>query len=220
MGQAWITREWYDASDLTAKGKPKRKRNKVVDMTTKGVQGGDRFVVEWLDPDGSRRAEKIAGVGRPAKSLAIERWNDVNQRLQRGKRGRKVRKKTQKTWAEFRAKFIAAVLTTKSATSQRLLTGAIARFERISQPKLMRDIDTEMIDGYRATRSHERGKKRCSTMSPASVNKDLRYLRVIMRKATKWGYLRRCPDFEFFREPRSERTLRHTRAFRRDLCGR
>jgi integrase len=42
-----------------------------------------------------------------------------------------------------------------------------------------------------------------STISPATVNKEMRHLRAVLRKAFKWGYLPKgMPDFEFQREPK------------------
>ncbi len=41
------------------------------------------------------------------------------------------------------------------------------------------------------------------TVSPTTVNKDLRHLRAVLKKAHRWGYLPQMPDFSdcFLREP-------------------
>jgi integrase len=63
-------------------------------------------------------------------------------------------------------------------------------------------VSTQTIDEYRAKRRADRGKKQGDTISPASVNKELRHLRAILKKAHKWGYLPTMPDFQFEKEPR------------------
>src|SRR5208337_249625 len=53
----------------------------------------------------------------------------------------------------------------------------------------------------RAKRRTEQGKKAGTLVSPATLNKELRHLKAILRKAKKWKYLPEMPDFEFEREP-------------------
>jgi hypothetical protein len=60
-------------------------------------------------------------------------------------------------------------------------------------------IKTQAIDAYRATRT-ERGKKAGNLVSAATIDKDLRHLRAVLKKAFKWGYLLAVPDFQFERE--------------------
>ncbi len=38
-------------------------------------------------------------------------------------------------------------------------------------------------------------------VSPATVNKELRSLRAVVRKAVRWGYLAKAPEIEFLKEP-------------------
>jgi integrase len=57
-------------------------------------------------------------------------------------------------------------------------------------------------------------------LSPASVNKDLRALKVCMRKAEKWGQVDRAPSFELLREPERDPFFIDDAAFRAlyDAC--
>ena len=57
-----------------------------------------------------------------------------------------------------------------------------------------------MVDKYIAQRLSERGKKEDSTTSPATVNKELRALKRIMRVAVSWKLLAECPKIEFVKE--------------------
>jgi integrase len=53
---------------------------------------------------------------------------------------------------------------------------------------------------YAATRRSEPGKKPDSHVSVSTVNKELRHLKAVLRKAAAWEYLPKLPDFEFLRE--------------------
>jgi hypothetical protein len=38
------------------------------------------------------------------------------------------------------------------------------------------------------------------TVSPATVNKELRHLRVVLRRAVRWNYLAKIPEIDFLKE--------------------
>jgi integrase len=71
----------------------------------------------------------------------------------------------------------------------------------------MSSITTAMIDQFIAARRKDSGRKRALdenqpvTVSPATINHDLRHLRAVLAKAHKWEYLPKLPDFEKVREP-------------------
>jgi len=54
-------------------------------------------------------------------------------------------------------------------------------------------VRTATIDGFIAQRSREPGKKKGTTLSPASVNKDLRHLKAVLKVACEWGYVSAVP---------------------------
>ena len=88
------------------------------------------------------------------------------------------------------------------ASTRRLVLEALEQFERVINPKRIGAIKTQTIDEYRSNRRGDRGKKKGDKISPATVNRELRHLRAILRKAFKWGYLPTMPDFQFEKEPR------------------
>ena len=78
----------------------------------------------------------------------------------------------------------------------------------------MTAINSEAVDDYVAKRRKERGKKRDSTVSKATINKELRHLRAIFRKAQLWGYVKIAPQITFFRSVKLTLGLSETNAGR------
>ena len=74
-------------------------------------------------------------------------------------------------------------------------------FERIIKPARVSAITSRTFAEYVATRQAEQSRKDGPKVSPATVNKELRTLRAIVRKAHKWGYLARIPEIDFLKEP-------------------
>ncbi len=58
-----------------------------------------------------------------------------------------------------------------------------------------------MIDNFVSKRRTERGLKRGSTVSPATVNKELRHVKATLRIAHDWGYLPNVPKIRMLKEP-------------------
>jgi integrase len=76
----------------------------------------------------------------------------------------------------------------------------MAHFARLCKPGKVASIRTATIDDYKAKRRLERGRRKGETVSPATINKELRHLKAVLRKAYKWKYLPELPDFEMARE--------------------
>lgn len=154
---------------------------------------GDKapWCVGWLDPDGKRKSQSIG-----AKSNAEKFARKTEGQLAAGT----YESKSRATWELFVNQYESKVLTGMSPANKSGAQSAMNNFERLAKPGRMHTINTATIDGFIAARRVEkvRGKK---TPTAATVNRDLRYLRSILRKAHKWGYIARVPDFAFLREP-------------------
>ena len=112
----------------------------------------------------------------------------------------RIRLPTRPVGNSFEKSYEAKVVVKKADRTQQEIKTALDHVERISQLGDMRRINTETIDDYIAARRKERGKKG-ETVSPATINKELRHLRAALRKAHRWGYLPLVPDFDFEAEP-------------------
>ena len=154
------------------------------------------WVVYWNDPDGIRR-EQTCGVGRDGWLQAEKEKVRIHEQLLEGKSA----VPTEVRWCDFRDAFEENTLSRRAASTKGVVRTAMAHFERIVNPSKMTGISTRSIDAYCATRLKEPGKRTGDTVSPATVNKELRHLKTILRKANQWGYLPLLPSFAFEREP-------------------
>ncbi len=155
------------------------------------------WIVYWNDPDGKRRS-KSCGPGREGWRLAEKERQRLHGELVTGtyedaKGG---------AWADFRVEYEAKILSGKDAGTRRCTVQAVKHFERIVKPARLTSIRTQTIDDYIATRRRERGKKKGDTVSPATVNKELRHLKAVLRIANEWGYLPKLPKVRMLKEPR------------------
>jgi integrase len=162
--------------------------------------GADKasYYVGWIDPEGKRRC-KSCGPGAKGKSIAAK----VRQRIEAELLTGTYQDRSKRTWGEFRQEFESKVLERLAPRSRNEVKTALDTFERIAKPGKMATIKTSTIDSFIAIRRTEAGKKKGDLISPATTNKDLRHLRVALRKARKWGYLAAVPDFDFEKEHQS-----------------
>jgi hypothetical protein len=154
------------------------------------------WYVGWFDPEGKKRC-KSCGPGAKGKSNAEKLRTKREAELLTGT----YQANDRKTWEEFRKEYDEKVLPGMAVRSRAEVTAALGHFERIVKPKRVAAIKTTTVDEFTAKRRSEPGKYRCSTVSPATVNKDLRHLRAALRKAHRWGYLPTVPYFDMEKEP-------------------
>ncbi|MBT6155803.1 MAG: tyrosine-type recombinase/integrase [Planctomycetaceae bacterium] len=153
---------------------------------------------EWNEPDGTRRI-KSCGPGPDGRRLAELMADRIKSQLKLGTY--ESDKRADKTWLEFREEYLEKVASRNAAETYRVTVDALNHFERIAKPKLLRNITTQTIDKFVAARQKERGLRKGDTVSPATVNKELRVVRAAVRKARKWKFLAELPEIEFIREP-------------------
>ena len=198
MSKAWVTREWIDADG-------KRKRAKC-DPGVKGIGKADSFVVEYLDPTGKRRREKIGIRGKPGKNAGDDRADAITASILAGT----YEAKNRSTWAEFRAEFESKVMAGMEPGTAMATRIALDHFQRIVNPVRMESITSKTFADYVAKRRqeprHKPSKRRkadadakSEPVSKATVNKELRHLKAVLRKAHKWGFIDRMPDIELLK---------------------
>ena len=147
--------------------------------------------VGWIDPDGKRKSKRIG-----SKSQAGKFRRKIEGQLAAGT----YQSPSSKQWPQFREDYEQRILQRQAVRSREPTLTAFKHFERISKPRKMTAITTKTIDEFIARRQQDRGKKKNSTVSPATVNRDLRHLKAALGVAHDWGYLPTVPKFRMLRE--------------------
>jgi integrase len=153
------------------------------------------WYVGYLDPDGKRRCESC-GPGAFGKHNAEKLRRKREAELIEGT----YRSKIRTTWADFRAEYESKILDGMEPGSRDAARYALNHFERIIKPVRMRALVSKTFADYTADRRKEEGLKPKTLVSAATVNKELRTLRAAVRKAHRWGYLHKLPEFDFLKE--------------------
>ena len=154
---------------------------------------GDKaaWSVGWYDPDRKKRSKKIG-----AKSRAEKYARKLEGQLEAGVYLRQ----SAKRWPDFRKEYDTKILPRLAVRSRESVQTSLGHFERIIGPGKISAISTSTIDGFVAVRQMERGLKPDSIVSPATVNRDLRHLKAVLRVANEWGYLPTVPKIRKVRE--------------------
>ena len=140
---------------------------------------GNPWSVGWYDPSGKRR-EKQIGTKTHAKSFR----DKINGELATATYESII----PINWKNFQMEFERDALASRKPSTVVQYRIALKHFERIINPKRLKDISSKTFDEYTARRLKERGSKPGSTVSRATVNAELRVFRLMMRLAVKWKH--------------------------------
>ena len=160
-------------------------------------QGADAasWYVSWTDPNG-KQCRKSCGPGKVGKSAANRLADTTHSQLVTGT----YQAKEKKSWADFRAAYETKIVNRFEGKSKQAILDTLKVFERVAKPKLVSAITTDVIDQFATVRLAEKG-IRGRTLSPATVNKDLRYIKAMMRIAHDWGLVATVPKLRFLKQP-------------------
>jgi integrase len=150
----------------------------------------------WRSPDGKQHSKSF-GKGTSGKRAASSFAKTVEAELHL----RTYARKSETTWDSFYSEYVGSVVSRLGASHAETTLRSLAPFVRIAKPRRMSSIDTRMIDAFIAVRRTERGREVGSSLSPAALHKDLRYLRAALRIARDWGLITTLPKFRFPRVP-------------------
>jgi integrase len=154
------------------------------------------YYVGWYEPDG-RRKGKCCGEGFHGKKNAQLLKRKIESELMTGT----YQMHTRKLWDDFRTEYERRVVSGLAQRSRPQVLTSLDHFKRIIKPVRVFAINTQHIDDFIAARRLEAGQKAGSTVSPATINHDLRHLKAALRVAAEWGYLTHVPKFRMEREP-------------------
>jgi integrase len=155
------------------------------------------WYVGWFEPGGRKRCQSC-GPGAAGKNFA--------QKLRRKREAELIEgtyeTDNRRTWEQFRAEYKEKVLEGMGIGNRLETLNALNHFERLVKPNLMRSIDSTTIMDFVAKRRSQRGRKKTSIVSPATINKELRELRAALKKARTKKYMTEAPAFDFLKQPR------------------
>jgi integrase len=146
----------------------------------------------WIDPDGKRRSKKIG-----SKSMAEKFGRKIEGQLAAGT----YEVRSNKAWADLRKEYEDRGQPGTTQGTRNLAKYAMAHFERIIKPVRVSAITSRTFAQYVAERQTEASRKGKAVVRPATINRELRALRAVVRKAHRWGYLPRVPEIDFLKEP-------------------
>lgn len=165
------------------------------ELKRKGASGA-AWYVGWYSSCNRRHCESC-GVGSRGKGLAEKRQRRIEAELEL-----QVHEAPDRTnWLTFREEYEAKIVSRLAFESQRAMKYSLGIFERIAKPNRVSDIDVRLIDQFVAKRKSNRGKNPGSTISAATINKDLRHIKAALGIAVEWGYLKQRPRIRLLREP-------------------
>jgi integrase len=160
-----------------------------------GIEAASWYVA-WVDPEGKQRC-KSYGPGEKGKEKAEKHRIILEDQLERGT----YKADSRKSWAEFRQEFETRIASGMLQSSKRLTLDALDDFQRLVKPRKMAAIRTQTIDTFISKRRGEQGKKAGTVLSVATVNRQLRHLKAVLRIAHEWKYLPEVPKVRMLKEP-------------------
>jgi integrase len=152
-----------------------------------GTEGAS-WVVNWYDPEG-RKQSKSCGAGPAGKRTAERLRRKIEAELMTGT----YRKQIKTTWATFRQEYEERVLAGLAPRTRGSAKSSLDAFERHIRPVRVFCVGTATIDEFIAKRRQDPGDKKGSTLSPHSLNHDLRHIKAALSVAHEWGYLPTMP---------------------------
>lgn len=150
--------------------------------------------VGWYEADGRKRSKRVG-----SKSMAEKFRLKKETELEHG-----IATPRSTAWVTFRLQLEGTIIAPMGVKNRREALNALAHFERIAKPKRVDAVTTAVVDLYRTRRQGERGRRKGTLVSPATVNKELRYLRAAFNVAADWGLMSKPPKVRMLREPQRD----------------
>jgi len=157
------------------------------EVRTKGADQSSWYV-GWYDLAGIRQSESC-GPGSRGHDAALKRQRRLLAELDLGVHQSRPRE----SWQAFREHFEAEVLSGMEPATRSAYEGSLDVFAKHTRVRRMAEIDTLLVDRFTRKRLEDPGRKPNSTLSRATVAKDLRMLKAALTRAVDWGFLPALP---------------------------
>jgi integrase len=154
------------------------------------------WLVDWIDPQGRRRRQSC-GPGAQGKRDAQKLADRIHSELVTGA----YEDRSRTTWDEAVTLYQERVLATKDPTSAETARISLATFAEVMKPGKMRTVDAGALEQFVAKRLAPPKDPEADLVSPATVNRELRYVRHLLKKAKRWKIINDVPEIPFVRVP-------------------
>lgn len=143
----------------------------------------DNLVMRYRDPDTGRQVQRSTGTRNEREAIrAAAKWE---AELREGRYSRK----SKMTWQEFRDQFARGVLDGLKPTTAAAYAATLNVFERKTRPSRLAEVTTAKLTAFSSSLRED-------MLSPATVARHLRTLKVAMRWAHRQGLLAKLPEFD------------------------
>ncbi|MDZ4688496.1 MAG: tyrosine-type recombinase/integrase [Planctomycetaceae bacterium] len=153
------------------------------DVRRKGADGAS-FYCGWVDPAGKRKAKSF-GPGERGRKAAEKQKQKTEAQLLTGT----YQSANRTTWKQFREEYARTITDGMDIRNREAAESSLAHFERVIKPAKMDSIKTATVLEFAAKRAAE-------GVAPATVNKELRYVRAALRAAMELEFLAKLPTFK------------------------
>ncbi len=151
------------------------------------------WYVGWIDPRGKRHAQSC-GPGERGRTVANRLADKLHSQLVTGT----YESREKMTWNEFVNLYESRILErSRAATSALTARRSLSTFTAVMKPTRVRTIDSGTIDDFKRKRLAGDGER--APVSPATINRELRYVRHALKRAKRWKVINDVPTFEFAR---------------------
>lgn len=172
--------------------------------------GADKasWYVTWREPDGKLKSQSC-GPGSKGKMAATKKADKIHSQLLT----ETYKAEKRSTWKEFREAYNSKILEAMESRTREVVRLSLDIFERLVKPVKMTSITSEAIAEFISKRRSEEGRParagatdngkpilEKTTISTATVNRDLRNIKSCLRIAHEWGDIKSVPKITFLKE--------------------
>jgi integrase len=164
--------------------------------------------VFWNDPETGSQRSKSCGSGPKGKKAANELADLIHSQLVTGT----YKSNAKEHWDTFRVRLDEHINGRYDVESRNSAKLSLDTFARVAKPHRMASVNSDLVDRFISARLAEDTKRKgpggkSKKVSPATVNRELRYLKMALRLAKDWKYITEVPRIRFLKTLQKQPTF-------------
>lgn len=152
----------------------------------------------WVEPGGRERKRSTKLGGEEGRQLAERLCKKVEAELYLGVYEANIRAVP---WKYFLKEYYQKVILELNMENGEIHWRAVQRFAKEAVSGSIAHVSYKDIGAFVRARKQDKG-KHDQFVSPATINKDLAYIKSMFKTAYEWGYLRKMPKVKMLRVPK------------------